>query len=416
MIKYLLMCAMMTLSVYSDADSVQFHGFGTLGLATSDQNGPVFLRDASEIKGAESGGNPLYTDSRVGLQADWAVSQRLTFVVQGTYAPRAVENVNQNLQWLFMRYNISRDWTVRVGRVGSDIFALTDQENVGFTYPWVRPPAEVYGFMPIYSMDGTDLQFQHQVGRGTFYAKSFVFEAKPSYFLDDPQLGSTAATQLDFHPVFGGNLGYKVGNLTLRFSGATTVDHAPISLLNNALNQAAVLAPFDPLFGRLPTVAEFQNTRTAFYDVNATYDSDTWYVTTELTHTYYQSLAKPNKNAGYLTIGHYYGQDNQWLPFINFAKVDPTRKSLYLNPIAGSPAQVVAIADLLNTAYFDQTGENQQTWSIGVKYNVTQKSDLKFQVDNVKVFGSNYADWNTVNGVPRTSGVTIFSATYDWVF
>ncbi len=398
-------------------DLIDFHTFGTLAGTTTSQPTVGFLRDAGQTGGAMKGGNPLVTDSRVGAQIDVHISPKLSATIQGTYAKRAMEDVNSNLQWLYLKYIVNNNLYVRVGRVGADLFAVTDQQNVGYTYPWIRPPVEVYGFMPIYSMDGIDLTITHDIGDGIFTFKPYFMRAKPDYFLHDQGLPALATT-INFSPVTGFTTGWKDDKWTVRFSAVNTIDRAPLAGLNTILTQAQAFAPYDPRFGTLGSEALFQNTWTQFYDANVTYDDGNWFFMSEATRTMYQSLAKPNKEAGYVTAGKYFMVNGRPLLLYGTAsEVRPTRLEYTLNPPATSPAIVQGIASMIMNDYFDKTQENQRTLSVGAKYTINEHFDLKAEYDRVKVFGAAYAVWDTYNGVvPNPNGVNVYAVAVDWIY
>src|SRR5690606_2551065 len=48
----------------------------------------------------------------------------------------------------------------RVGRIALPVFIAADYRKVGYAYPWVRTPIEVYGVLPLSSSDGADLSWQ----------------------------------------------------------------------------------------------------------------------------------------------------------------------------------------------------------------------------------------------------------------
>ena len=63
-------------------------------------------------------------------------------------------------QWAFGTYQFNDDWGLRMGRYKGPFYMVSDYRDVGYAYPWVRPPEEVYSTNPIRSLNGLDLVFQ----------------------------------------------------------------------------------------------------------------------------------------------------------------------------------------------------------------------------------------------------------------
>src|SRR6185369_2563780 len=50
--------------------------------------------------------------------------------------------------------------SVRIGRIVLPTFMVADSRKVGYANPWVRPPVEVYGLIPITQNDGLDASYR----------------------------------------------------------------------------------------------------------------------------------------------------------------------------------------------------------------------------------------------------------------
>src|SRR6202012_4302295 len=135
---------------------LHFSGFGTLGLATSDNRHYALLRDQEDGKGISSGTSPLRSDSRLGLQMDAEITPELSATIQGVFRKDPGISFTDTVQWAFLKYDPASWLQIRVGRMGTDSLMLSDMRNVGFPYPWVRPPVEFYALFPAYSYDGAD--------------------------------------------------------------------------------------------------------------------------------------------------------------------------------------------------------------------------------------------------------------------
>src|ERR1700683_742549 len=145
-----------------DSDSsppiFSFSGFGTAGEVHSSQDQADFTGSVFQPNGAG------YTrrwspevDSLLGAQLTANIAPKLSAVLQviaeqnynGTFTP--------HVEWANLKYQFTPDFSVRIGRVELPTFLFSDTRKVGYTYPWVRPPIEVYTLLPITAGDRAGL-------------------------------------------------------------------------------------------------------------------------------------------------------------------------------------------------------------------------------------------------------------------
>ncbi len=75
--------------------------------------------------------------------------------------------------WIFVTYKYTDDFSIRVGRQINPVFLYSEQIDVGFTYLWVRLPAEVYEGFPVKSFNGASLLYSTSIGDYSFHAQIF---------------------------------------------------------------------------------------------------------------------------------------------------------------------------------------------------------------------------------------------------
>jgi hypothetical protein len=88
---------------------------------------------------------PSFTqESRAGFRANTKINEALSAVVQ--VDGRAQNGGKGSLEWAYLSYEPAQDWTVLIGRRRIPIYFYSDFMDVGFAYPWVRPPQDLYGW------------------------------------------------------------------------------------------------------------------------------------------------------------------------------------------------------------------------------------------------------------------------------
>ncbi len=407
--------------------SVSIHGFSTLGVAWLNQPGVVLQRDLGNQLGITQKGNPLDADSRLGLQVNWQINPHWSTTVQAVDAPRVVQNANNVFPWAFIKYQVSNDIYLRAGRIGVYSFALSDQRNVGYVYPWVRPPEEFYGFMPMYSMTGVDSGWHHDFDLDrSIDVRAFLARSESDY--SSASGTGTESFTLKLSPLLGGNIVVNLGNLIARLSYVTTKIDSTFPGLDSVVQLSQQLLPVYPTLAELPGAADFYNTRMSFYDASMNYDNGHIMALAEVAYTDFQSHFKPSMETGYLTLG--YHCSSKILPYLTYSRVRPARSTFQISPsampagmdylpakISAAYAEGASIQNIFNAYYFAALQENQQTLSFGVRWDFYPRMDLKAQIDRTRVFSGGYLLWQIPsNSTIDPSGVTIWSLAWDTVF
>lgn len=141
------------------------NGFGTLGLVHSSERGADFVFNNLQPLGAgRSHDWSSDVDSRFGLQLTSNLSAQLSAVLQvvseyrwdGTYTPY--------VNWANVKYALTPDFSVRVGRIALPSFMASDSRKVGFSNVTARPPTEVYRLLVLEDSDGVDLSYRLHSG------------------------------------------------------------------------------------------------------------------------------------------------------------------------------------------------------------------------------------------------------------
>ena len=66
--------------------------------------------------------------------------------------------------WAFVSYRAADPLTIRGGKLKLTTFLVSDYIEVGYAYPWIRPPQEVYYANPISTMTGADALVRFNFG------------------------------------------------------------------------------------------------------------------------------------------------------------------------------------------------------------------------------------------------------------
>ena len=381
--------------------SLRLSGFGTAGYVAGGNDELYFVRDWSQAATNQTN-TGFVADSRLGVQANYTINPDWAAVVQMVSRYKAQPTWADAVEWAFLSYHPSTDSTIRVGRMGMDVFALSDYRNVGYAYTWVRPPTEFYGWIPIYSIDGADIATNINSFDSLIRPKFFVGSGKATI----PTTGGDFNFQAN--AAFGTSIlmEHDVWRFRLSYVHMKVGSSFPFSALTNPLQEAS------PVWTEATNYADQLNIYGSSIKYSAAalnYDDGNWQLQSEFSHTVSESEFMPDGNRGYISLGRRF---NDWLPFINFSKsTDPVHPNVVAPPGFGLEPLASETNYVLNLNRL-----RQYTWSLGVRWDFAPNMAWKLQADRSKISDPGAALWDVISPTWSGGSRTLLSSTFDFVF
>ena len=397
--------------------ALRLHGFGTVGVTHSSSNfGGRFRRDIGQAYPA--GEDNLRTDSRLGLQANYALSPQWELVGQilmqdKPSSKRAVDRV----EWGFVAYRPTPDTTIRLGRTNMDVYLMSDYRNVGFAYTMARPALDFYGVLPLQSLDGLDISKTWTIDDVQWRIKAFA--GKATQHIVDQQVGVLGIKMRSRGLVVSRDSDGLLMRATWSYGKITSEGSVPAELTNglNALSGLpvpSVASEASALNDQVSASAK----PTGYMALGMSYDRNRWLLNAEAAH-----ISSPLKtlasNSAYAMLGR------RWQSLTGFVGVgvmhplapkNPTPDwvtplaPLGLGASAVQNAQMLGIvaAQLANTMRLDQ-----RSVSLGVRWDFHPRMALKVQWDRIMA----KPDGNGMTGGNLGGGrVDAVSALVDFMF
>src|SRR5580692_8440159 len=147
------------------ASMFSLSGFGTLGVVHSSEHDADFTSTIFKPNGAgySHDWSPA-VDSLIGAQVIAHFTPQLSAMLQVISEQTYDNTYTPHVEWANLKYELTPDASVRVGRTVLASFLVSDTRNIGYANPWVRPPVEVYSLVPIDSNDGIDANYRWHIG------------------------------------------------------------------------------------------------------------------------------------------------------------------------------------------------------------------------------------------------------------
>ncbi|MCC2638730.1 MAG: porin [Moraxellaceae bacterium] len=232
----LLGAMLLTAALPATAATVDFSGFATLTAGSilegshnapvNDFNCPCFIANYEYGGLYEDNGWTAGVESTVGVQADIRIDDQLSATVQ--VDGHAINGYQAAMDWAYLSYRASNNWTFQAGHKRLPLYYYSDSNYIGYSYPWVRPPVDVYGW-EIYSYDGVNAIYSATLGDWALRSNVWAGSQKDTDSAMMGQIYNGERTSVLWSDILGGavDVGNDVVNLRLVYmqSGLKQTEH-----------------------------------------------------------------------------------------------------------------------------------------------------------------------------------------------
>jgi len=397
----------------SSEPAYSLHGFGTLGVTHSSEDKADYVGTFFQPNGAGHWRSWVAsTDSKLGVQLDARFSDKLSGVIQVASQYDWDSSYTPQIEWANLAYRVTPNFTLRAGRFVTSTFLTSETRLVGYTYPWIRPPEEVYFTLPPTNKDGVDALYRFSAGNAVDTIQLSYGRANKKI----PGNGEAVANHyLDVHNT------WEHGATTVRL-GYTSMDidfhHPVLDGLFDGLVQFgnAVPGPAGQQALALGNGGRAVNAPYSIVTIGMSHDPGDWLLMAEWARTRASAFVS-NTTAWYITGAYRIGK---FTPYATVADSKPDKLPVPSIPTAGLPLPAAAAAAALNgglAATFNAFAFAQHSVSAGLRWDFHKDVDLKLQYQRLRTDpGSPGRLTNVQPGFQAGRAVNVFSLTVDFVF
>lgn len=290
-------------------------------------------------------------DTRYGINLRTQLTSSISGAAQLLAHNRDGNQYDLDLEWGYAEYEMG-SLRVRVGKLNLQTFLLSDYIEVGYLYPWVRPPEEVYGFNPMRNYPGFELMHTVKIGRDSKFT-SMLFVGS-----NDVQL--SPSTKFNARNGIGTNFQLDMPNFTLRAGMITpTVEYIQAPHLMDMMGTTATMPG-----GTIKNNDRMWMTTAGFsFDV-ANFVGYGEYIKVESDDSLKDVF--PGQEGSYVTLGYQIGK---LLPFVTVASAEA-------EPFTGTLTYGVGLVPMPAIA--------QDSTSLGIRYDVNDYSAVKFEYKRIE--------------------------------
>jgi len=390
----------LSLAATTSAVEIETHGFLT---------GAIGIIDKSDILYAGySNDATLDADSIIGIQLDAVLSDELSVITQ--IIAYGWDDYNAAIEWAFLRWQATESLLLRAGRLRAPLYMFSDYLEVGFAYPWIMPPAEVYGFAPITGMDAIDIFY-----RGDLFDIEYTVQTlygRNDTKMDLVDLGETRFDAANMTGLILG-AGNSYANFQCRYLIVNdfTFDIPDMEPLYAGLELAGYPQLIDDL--------KIYRDQGVFMGVGLNTDFMNIKLISEWTRLEFEEQFLPEKvDSWYVTLGYRLGK---FMPHVTYARMDSTINDVETAIPSGADPMLDVIkgyiADIVRSNAY-----SYQTTTVGIRYDVAPMVALKLEWsqaeatddDNPRINHVYYED--TGDTVFKEKRVNLYRFAFDVIF
>lgn len=375
----------------------RINGFASFGITMADEE-----FNYNEINDEVN----FRRNTKAGIQMSFKLDNDTSVVTQ--LVSRGANDFKTNMEWAYLKHQISSDISVKIGRIRTPIYMLSEYLDVGYAVPWATMPQETYESLSLFSnMDGADITYSMDIG-------DYVGTTQFAYGRVD-----TSSITLEDVLSFGFTLAGDDWQTRLAYSQSDTSSE----------------------LGGVSLFGDDASVEGSFASIGATYDPGDIYLAAETTILEVDGSLS-DATSSYGTFGYRIGA---WMPHLTIAVTESTddeERSLQAAADAttgGSLATLAAVGSdgnpasatnpslaTLASVYAASLDRNTQRIGLGARWDYSPGVAIKFQLDVITtddapgLFGSTTDDatayiTSEVSGSEPDS-TNIISITIDTVF
>lgn len=322
--------------------------------------------------------------SKFGAQLTYGVTDSVGLTLQTT-AKAYGDEWKANLEWAYLSWQSTDNLMMRVGRLRTPVYMYSESIDVGFSYPWLRLPDEVYSQVQLSNYEGADIVYNLPLSFATlsFQLAGGITKNRDYYIYDEE-------FDIDYDNVFGSSV-----SLATNDFGTFRVGYVEADI------DTDISGSFTDIFGNPGTASllALDKDKGKFTSIGYQYDNGTWLTANEWTSRVIENDGSNSTDSFYLMGGRRFGD---FLAHVTYAQLD-------------------------------EDEGRQSSWTLGLNYNILPTVVLKGEYKRVDTTGGYdgvfvrnaqelydntvYDRTNGLAGVPaRNYDGDIISAGVDFVF
>lgn len=348
-----------------------------------------------------------------GYDDDFSLKPNSLFALQGVYTPidefsitaqavaRSGDDTDSGIEWFYLTYRPIESIQIKAGKLRTPFFALSDVLDVGYAYPWITPPQQVYNAYLFETFEGLDVIYSYE---------NALFESSIEFYTGrhDGDI-EVVGQQTDFSVR---NLRGLIGKIQFdnielrlaRYGADIDLEEGPLADIKSILR----LFNFQQSVESLRTKGEVDA-----YQISISYENLDYFARAELVDIETDLPLAPNVKSYYLTGGYHFSEFTAHLTYA-IGKNKPGK------PAQDIPLGVSPVLDGLNFAYNNIFGavnqDSLKSWTLGLRWDFRTKMALKAEVTRLKANAGEDGFFTVIDDANFDRKANLYLVGLEWVF
>lgn len=352
--------ASVMLAPLAQAADVGISGFLSVGGGMVDDETSVSYDGYSEE-------DLTFDRNLLGLQVTGKVSERITATAQ--LLARSENDYQVDAEWAYLTWQASGNGKVRAGRLRTPLYMYSDFLDVGYSYPWISAPNEVY-YLPFNSVDGIDYYLTAALGSfdTSFQAYFGSFDSDFS-FEDGTQGNASLRNQMGVAVTFGKDW--------WNFRAAYHQSDLTVDVFSPTLDGFVAQLEANPNFAYLAPRITIDDDQGTFAQIGLNIDTGMFVAAAEHVEFEVKETMLAKNVRDYVMVGLRFGD---FLFHVTGSKADDEIAALSAGvPASAQTAQLIGTLDAIAAA----RNVERDVISFGTRWDVASGTALKLQLDDV---------------------------------
>lgn len=391
---YLMVLLFFMISSHANEASKNFNfsGFSRVVVGTLDDKNASFEGYDNSISFSQR--------SLLAIQLEANISEKVSVTTQ--LLAHSSETRDSGVEWLYLTYRPTKSIRFKAGRMRTPFFTYSDVLDVGFAYPWISPPQQVYNAYLFDYLDGVSASYEYSAADF-----GIEFEAYIGEFDDTINVGNTSEEKAKATNFSGLSILFKSDKLQIRastHSGETEFEIPELDQFSSMLRLASFNQTADSLVSK-------GNAR--LNQLGVTYDELDYFLKAEWIGISSPILIVPNINSYYLTAGY------NLFPFTfhaTYANNSVSYEDMLTEIPYGLSPQVDALAAGYSNIYNSLDDDSVKSLSIGVRWDFNISMALKAELTHLKGKQGERSFFNITNPEDFDRRANLVQVAWEWVF
>jgi len=277
----------------TQAGDFQFSGFGSFIAGIRDHNKAAGGQDYA---GYNKGDFSFDPDSLIGVQAVVPVNDKVSATVQ--LVTRGDTHWDTQVDWAYVRYQVTDEFSWRLGRIRVPFYLYSDFITVGYAYPWITPPYEVYN-IPFSNVNGGDVVWLHSFANMDLQIQAYVGSESFNFDSTTPLAGNPGESRNQYGLI--GELSWQALKFRYAYHAADVYGDASGTQIETLITAVNAL-------GETRTADRFTLERDpfGFHDLAVRYDDGSLILVAEGIYLSAHNQAPTSIRKGYFVSGGYH--------------------------------------------------------------------------------------------------------------